>query len=285
MEPIKNFSQLTAHIASRTAKKRIVVVCPRDEHTQEAVRRVEEDGIAEPILVDNDNAEAAAREAVNIVRRGEADILMKGLIGSDMLLRAILNKEEGILAPGSVLTLVACASLPCYDKLLFYTDPAVIPYPTQQQREALVGYIVSSCRAFGISEPRVSLIHCIEKSDPRHFPFTAGYADIIAKARRGDYGKCIVDGPLDVKTSCSSEAMAIKKIHSPIAGEADGLVFPDIEAANVFHKTITMFPDVKVATMLLGTQVPVVVTSRADDVDTKYYSIALAALHGDNQNA
>lgn len=279
MKPIRNFSQLAESLASRPRKKRIAVVCSHDEHTMQAVRRAERDGICEPILIDNDDPAVAAREAVRLVRRGGADILMKGMVGSDVLLRAVLNKEEGLLAPGRVLTLVACASLPCYHKLLFYSDPAVIPYPTQQQRETQVAYMAQLITAFGIEEPRLSLIHCIEKADPRHFPFTAGYADIIEKARRGDFGRCIVDGPLDVKTSCSADAMAIKHIQSPIAGEADGLIFPDIEAANVFHKTITMFADVKVACMLFGTQVPVVVTSRADDVDTKYYSIALAAQH------
>ena len=265
MKDIKNFEQLIENLSQRGEKKRIAVVCPRDRSTQEAVEKAAEQGFISPIFFeDNDPL--------------EADILMKGLINSDVLLRAVLDKEEGILESGHVLTHVGCASIPTYPKLLFYTDAAVIPYPTQEQRVEQVRYTIALCRAFGIEKPRVSLIHCSEKVDGRHFPFTTGYADIIQKAAQGEFGACLIDGPLDLKTSCSSESLAVKGISSPVEGAADALIFPDIEAANLFHKTITLFARSSVACVLQGTRVPVVMPSRADSSEAKFYSIALAAM-------
>lgn len=281
MKDIKNFEQLIGDLSERGIRKRVAVVCPWDKSTREAVKKAAELGFADPVFFEEADPMEAARKAIALIREGGADILMKGLINSDILLRAILDKEEGILEPGHVLTHIGCAGIPDYPRLLFYTDAAVIPYPTQEQRVEQVRYLAVLCRAFGIERPRISLIHCSEKVDGRHFPFTAGYADIIRKAERGEFGECLVDGPLDLKTSCSPESLAVKSLSSPVGGEADALVFPDIEAANLFHKVITLFARSSVACVLQGTQVPVVMPSRADSQDTKFYSIALAAMRAD----
>lgn len=281
MKDIKNFEQLIGNLSARGVRKRIAVVCPRDKSTRKAVEKAAEVGFVDPVFFEEADPLEAARKAIGLIREGGADILMKGLINSDLLLRAILDKEEGLLEPGRVLTHVGCASIPDYPKLLFYTDAAVIPYPTQEQRVEQVRYLAALCRAFGIGRPRISLIHCSEKVDERHFPFTAGYADIIREAEQGEFGECLVDGPLDLKTSCSHESLAVKELSSPIGGKADGLVFPDIEAANLFHKAITLFARSSVACMLQGTLVPVVMPSRADCPDAKFYSIALAAMRAD----
>lgn len=278
MEKIQDFNQLLEHLKNQKLKKRVAVVCPRDESTQQALKKAERDGFIEPLMVDDDDLPKAARKAIQFVREGKADFLMKGLINSDILLHAILNREEGLLQPGHVLTQMACSSIPDYHKFLFYTDAAVIPYPTQQQRIEQVRYMASLCRTFGIAEPRISLIHCSEKVDERHFPFTAGYADIIRMAKEGEFGKCLIDGPLDLKTSCSPSSLKVKGISSPLGGDADALIFPDIEGGNLFHKTITFFAHAETASILQGTMVPVVMPSRADSPETKYYSLALAAI-------
>lgn len=278
MKDIKNFEQLIGNLSERGVRKRIAVVCPRDKSTQKAVEKAAGLGFVDPVFFEEADPLEAARKAIRLIREGGADILMKGLINSDVLLRAILNKEEGLLEPGHVLTHIGCATIPDYPKLLFYTDASVIPYPTQEQRVEQVRYLAALCHTFGIEQPRISLIHCSEKVDERHFPFTAGYADIIRKAEQGEFGNCLVDGPLDLKTSCSSESLAVKGLFSPIGGEADALVFPDIEAANLFHKAITLFARSSVACVLQGTLVPVVMPSRADSPEAKFYSIALAVM-------
>ena len=178
------------------------------------------------------------------------------------------------------MTHIAVAEVPYYHKLLFFTDAAVLPYPTQEQREQQVEYMAALCRRFGIDEPRISLVHCSEKVNGKHFPHTLGYATIISKSKVGEYGKCIVDGPLDVKTSLSVESLRTKGINSALEGDADALIFPNIEAANTFYKTITLFGHARTAAILQGAAAPVVLTSRADSTDSKFFSLALACIAG-----
>ena len=276
---LKDLDQLAELAKHNGVKYRVAVVNPNDPSTVEALQRAEADGFVEPVVVnDESNPQAAAEAAVELVQQRKADVLMKGLIHSDTMLRAILRHNGGLLPKGNVLSHVACANVPGYDKLLLYTDAAVIPFPTHEQRVQQVGYLVRLCHALGKEEPRIALIHCVEEVNERHFPYTVGYREIVAMANEGHFGRCIVDGPLDLKTSCSPESMRIKGIDSPIGGEADGLVFPDIESGNVFHKSITLFGHATLACILQGAQVPVVLPSRADNADTKYYSLALSSL-------
>jgi phosphate butyryltransferase len=210
-----------------------------------------------------------------MVREGKADVLMKGLIGTDQLLRAVLNKESGLLPAGKVLTHLAAAEIPGYPKLLFFTDAAVIPYPTHEQRIEQVRYASLICHRLGIDNPKIALIHCAEHGG-KQFPFVDGYAEIKQRAVAGDFGTCIIDGPMDVKCACSAHALAAKGMTSPLQGEADVLVMPDIEAGNTFYKSLTFFAHAKTAGMLCGTQCPVIVPSRGDDAEAKYNSILLA---------
>lgn len=274
---IKNFTELKQQLQQRSHKCRIAAVCANDDATKSALQSLAEQGLADVVYVDNDEPTEAAAEAVALVRNGEADVLMKGLIGTDQLLRAVLNKETGILPKGRVLTHIAAAEIPTYDKLLFFTDAAVIPYPTQEQRVEQVRYVCDTCHAMGIDEPRIALIHCAEHGG-KQFPFVDGYADIISMAANGEFGSCIIDGPMDVKTACSAEALKAKRLTSPLEGQADALILPDIEAGNAFYKTLTLFANARTAGILCGTTAPVVVPSRGDSADTKINSILFAAL-------
>lgn len=276
--PIKSFEELIAHLKTHRLKKRVAVVCPNDESSHQAIANAERDGIITPLVFQSDDPAEAARQAVEAVRRGEADVIMKGFVNTDVLLRAILNKETGILRKGRVMTHITLAELADYHKLLFFTDAAVIPYPTQEQRVAQIQYVTHYCQQLGIERPRISLIHCSEKVDAKNFPFTVGYGEIKEMATQGAFGPCIIDGPLDLKTSCSKESMAVKHIDSPIAGDADALVFPDIEAGNLFYKTITLFCQARTAGVLQGPDVPVVLPSRGDSAESKYLSLCLACL-------
>ena len=301
MQAITDFHQLTDHLSQRGDRKRVAVVCAADSSTQNAVARALHDGFIEAIfvgsresveqhpglqaeaahitIIDTDTPDDAARKAVKLVREGQADILMKGLINTDNLLHAILNKEQGILPRGRVLTHITASRIPGYPKMLFFTDAAVIPYPTHEQRVEQVRYVAKLCHDFGIDKPRISLIHCSEKVGGKFFPFTERYSEIIAAASEGLFGPCVIDGPLDLKTSCCKESLVKKGIVSPLDGEADALIFPDIEAGNVFYKTITLFCQAETAGILAGTMVPVVLPSRSDSETCKYCSLALSAIN------
>ncbi|MBQ6208821.1 MAG: phosphate butyryltransferase [Prevotella sp.] len=300
METIRSFEDMVVHLAQRGGRKRVAIVWAADQYSQESVIRALQVGFIDAIFVgcqkevegnprlmkyenhiefvEAADRDEAARISVRMVREGKADILMKGLINTDNLLHVVLDKETGILPRGNVLTHITASQLPEYDKMLFFTDSAVIPYPTQEQRIQQIRYMVYVCHALGIEEPKISLIHCTEKVNEKYFPFTLGYKEIIKMAENGDFGRCIIDGPLDLKTSVSPESMRIKGINSPIGGEADALIFPDIEAANVFYKSITLFLGVETAGVLQGTMAPVVLPSRSDSKLCKFYSLALAAI-------
>ena len=278
MNKIKNFSDLLSHVGGSSRRKRVGVICPRDESTKKAVQDATgPEGFAEAVVFDDDDVQAAAAQAVAAARNGQVDVLMKGTLNTDDLLRAVLNKETGILPKGRVLTHLTCAEIPTYDKLIFCTDVAVIPHPTAEQREEQLKYLLQLMHAFGIEEPRIGLINCTEKVNEKHFPCTVEYRSLVAKAQTGAFGSCIVDGPLDLKTCFSPEALHKKGIDSPLEGRADGIIFPDIQAGNVFYKTITCFCEgVETAAILAGPQVPVVLPSRGDSPNNKLYSLALA---------
>ena len=278
MQPIKTLNDMIVFLQQRGDRKRVAVICPNDASTRYAVEKGQEMGFIEPIYVNGDDKDECARRAVALCKSGEADILMKGLVNTDIVLRAILNKETGILRPGHVLTHIAMAEIPKYEKLLFFTDAAVIPIPTKEQRRQQVHYVNYVCHALGIEEPRIALIHCAEKVSEKTFPYTKDYLDIIALAQSGYFGRCIIDGPLDLKTSLDSVSLREKGIHSAIDGQADALIFPDIVAGNVFYKTLTLFGYTKTAGVLQGTRCCCVLPSRADSPESKYYSLALAAI-------
>ena len=234
---ITTFNHLVELLVRRGQRRRLAVVNGIDDHTQRAVEMALDEGIVNIIFVGGkkiisrnqamahyhshieyvpaDNPDDAARRAVALCREGKADMLMKGRINTDNLLRAVLNKETGMLPKGNVLTQITMTEVPGFDRLLIFTDSAVIPFPTQEQRVAQVRYVVNAWHFMGVEEPRIALIHCSEKVDERHFPYTAGYKDIIAMAQRGDFGKCIVDGPLDIGTAVSPQALATKGRQRP----------------------------------------------------------------------
>ena len=302
MQTIQNFSEMVRHLSASGQKITIAVACGDDDSTLQAVTRALASGFARAIFVGDasvprayapmqDYAElvefvepetaepaAAAALAVRLVREGRAGILMKGLISTDVLLRAVLNKAEGLLPPGKVLTHLAVAQIPERDRLLFFTDAAVIPYPTQFQREAQVGELAGLLHRLGVTEPRIALNHCAETVSEK-FPHTVGYAAIIRQAAEGRWGRLRVDGPLDLRTSLDPQCLATKGIVSVLEGRADALVLPDIETGNLLYKALPLFAAAKVAGVLCGTLKPVVLPSRGDDAEAKYHSLLLAVFN------
>lgn len=276
---IKTFEELKAKLQQCGEHHRIAAVCVYDEATRSSLDKISKMGLAEAVYIDAPTPEEAAALAVEQVKSGKADLLMKGLIGTDQLLRAILHKEHGLLPAGRILTHISVAEIPTYHKMLFFTDAAVIPYPTQEQRIEQIRYAVEICYSMGIDCPRVALIHCSEKPSHR-FPFVDGYKEICKMGRQGNFGNCIIDGPLDVKSACSIDALKAKGINSPLQGDADILIMPDIEAGNAFYKSMTLFAGARTAGMLCGASHPIIVPSRGDSTEAKFNSIlfALASL-------
>ena len=297
---ITNFDQMFEQLRSKP-KKRLVAAWGVDDHTISAVYMAVEAGIVEGILVgdkgmiekvcqehnydlskltviDNPNELKSISQAVDMVNAGEADILMKGLCSTDKYMRGILNKERGLLPPKAVLSHVCVVQHPEYHKLMVISDIAVIPAPDLKQKQAMINYTVSTAKALGVEKPKVAMITATEQMLPG-MPACVEAAMLAKMSERGQISGCIVDGPLALDVAICKEAAEIKKLKSEVAGDADCLVFPSIEAANVFYKLAGHFsPGVRMAAMVAGAKAPCVLSSRADSTDVKLNSIALAAL-------
>lgn len=306
MNPIVDFKALPERLRATGRRVTVAVASPADAHTEEVIERSINGKFAKFILVAVNNRRAiaerlaadypehvsivdatddddAARKAVAAVREGNAEVLMKGSLNTDNLLRAVLNKEHGILVKGNVLTHIAVAEVPGMKRLLFFSDAAVIPFPNTEQIDAVLTYITATWRSVtGLDSPRIALTHCTEKTSEK-FPITISYKTVKEYAADGRYGQVYIDGPMDIKTACDAESGAIKGMASPVIGNADILIMPDIEAGNTFYKSLTLFAKATIAGMLAGTTAPVVVTSRADSADSKFYSLATACLKAINK--
>jgi phosphate butyryltransferase len=228
-------------------------------------------------IVDSDDEIKASAEAVELVRSGEADIAMKGLVGTDIFLKAVMDKNKGLMLPGAVLSYVCAIELPGYHKLLFITDPAVIPVPTLDQKIIMAEYAVEMARRFGIVKPKIALISASEKPN-RHFQSSPDYKVMCKMARDGKISDCIMDGPLDIFLACDKKSVEIKGVDTPVNGDADILLFPSLESSNPFYKGLMLFAQGELAGLIRGTEKPVVVMSRSESEKSKFYCIALACL-------
>ncbi|MGQ1911290.1 phosphate acyltransferase [Marinifilum sp. RC60d5] len=281
-------------------KKRLVAAYANDAHTIEAVNNAVEKNIVVATLVgDKDiigktcadhnidvnkftivhepNELKAAQKAVELINNGQGDMIMKGLVSTDKYMKAILNKESGLMPPKAVLSHVTVMENLNYHKLLVCSDVAVIPQPDLNQKIALTNYVVSVARALGIETPKVAMIAASEQVLPKMQACID--ASIISKmADRGQIKNAFVDGPLAIDVAIDRESAEIKKLDSKVAGDADCLVFPNIESGNVFYKTNTKLAKSELGAMVVGAKCPAILSSRGDSVKTKLYSIALAAL-------
>jgi len=297
---IKNFDEMFEQLRSKT-KKRLVAAWAVDDHTITAVAKAVQLGIVDGTLVgdkdkifavceaekidpslftiiDNKDELKSVAQAVLMVREGQGDILMKGLCSTDKYMRGILNKEAGLLPPKAVLSHVSVIENPNYHKLLVFGDMAVIPAPDFKQKVAITKYLVKTAKSLGIDKPKVAIIAATEQM-LEAMPACAEAALLAKMGDRGQIPGCLIDGPLALDVALSSEAVAIKKLKSEVAGDADCMLFPNIESANVFYKTNSQLcKGVRQAAIVAGAMAPCVLSSRADSIDTKLNSIAIAAL-------
>ncbi len=227
-------------------------------------------------IVHSAHPDKAAEDAIKLVNEGQADMLMKGLVKTTSFMKFVLHKDSGLLPPDGLLSHVSVIEIPAYPKLIIFSDAAIIPEPNLEQKIQILKYTIEVAYALGIELPKAALISASETVSPK-IQSSVDAAIISAMSQRKQISGAIVDGPLAFDVSISPEHCAIKGLESPVRGEADILIFPNIEAANTFYKCNTLFAQGTVAAIVVGTKVPVILTSRADEEDSKFYSIALAA--------
>ncbi|MDA3879952.1 MAG: phosphate acyltransferase [Prolixibacteraceae bacterium] len=287
---------------NKQTTRRLVVANGVDLHTLEAVGRAKNENIVtvtitgdkeqiisnfKKIGITTDSckiehcttAEEAVARAVDLARNGKADLIMKGLIGTDVFMKAILNKERGLLTKGAMLSHVAMLFNDVYHKPIFISDVAILPLPDLLQKQQMVKYLVSVAQKAGIKRPKVAFIAATEKVIEK-MPACTDAAALKKLWEDGAFPGAVCDGPMALDLAVDKRSAEVKGFNSPVAGDADCLLFPNIESGNVFYKVNTMFCNARAAAIVMGTMIPAILSSRGDSTDTKYYSIALASLIG-----
>ncbi|MCK4224010.1 MAG: phosphate butyryltransferase [candidate division Zixibacteria bacterium] len=284
-------------LAKRIGPKRVAVAQAEDEEVLVALEQARKVKIVDIILVGRQDKieKLALRNGIDIgrfeirqeadgfsaslrccelVNRGEADLVMKGLVGTAHFMKAILDKEFG-LGTGKLLSHVAVFEIPTYPKLLMVTDAAINIAPSLAQKAQIIQNAVDVAHSLGIKLPNVACIAAVEKVYPDKMPATLDCACLSMMAERGQIKGALVDGPFGLDNAVSEESARIKGVESQMPGKADILLCPNIETGNAIYKTLIEFAQAKCAAIVVGTKVPVILTSRADSHETKFMSIAL----------
>lgn len=294
----KSFEELISKANQKTLKK-VSVSNAQDEPVLQAVKAAKEQNIATAILVGDEtrireiaasidmdltdfeiinepDTEAAALKAVELVHNGKADILLKGLLETKTFLKSVLNKEVG-LRTGKMLSHVCVFEIEGINRLLFFTDVAFNTYPTLADKVNIINNAVEVAHACGIECPKVAPLCAVETVNPKMQP-TVDADNLTKMYEGGDFKGCQIYGPLSMDLAIDPEAAVHKGVTNPVAGHADILLFPNIDAGNITYKILVRTAKVKIGNVLVGTSDPVVLTSRSDDFQTKLNSIALATV-------
>lgn len=294
----RSFDELVAKVKGCPDRKRMAVAAAGDEHTLEAVLHARKEGIIEPVLVGDkpvivkileqlgetvpeediyDEAElsAACEKAVSLVREGKADFLMKGKVDTGVILKAVVNKEHG-LGKGGVMSHFTMFEVPTYHKILLPVDGGMVIYPTLEQKKAIIENTVGALRDMGYECPKVGVLSCIEKVNPK-MPETVDARELQEMNERGEIAGCIVEGPISYDCAVNREIAQLKGLDSRIAGDVDVLVAPNIHAGNIMGKMLTCTCNAKLAGFVVGARCPIVLTSRGSSAEEKYLSIVISA--------
>ncbi|MBI9106960.1 MAG: bifunctional enoyl-CoA hydratase/phosphate acetyltransferase [Spirochaetales bacterium] len=290
---ITSFNDLE-ELALKNPAKRIALAMAEEADALKAVTEAAAAGIAIPILVGNSEAirrtaeesslnidgfeivEAdgegdSASKAVELIKSGKADCLMKGKTATATIMKAVLNKEKGLRSSG-MLSHIAILNPPTYHKLLIMTDSALNIAPEFKEKISILENALSVSRKLGIEKPKVAVVCAVEKVNPA-MPSTLDAALLSKMADRGQIKNCLIDGPFALDNAISKKSCEIKGIKTEVGGDADVLLFPDIEAANVFYKSIAYLTDYPMAGLIIGASAPIILTSRSDSDRIKYLSI------------
>ena len=295
---IKNYGRLVKIAIEEGVKKTVAVVSAHDEHTLEAVSLAAENGIARPVLIGDGkrireiidicgfhlkNAEvveekddrSAARLAVSMINRREADFLMKGRLQTSDLLKEVVNREHG-LQTGGVMSHFGFFELPNYHKLLALTDGGMLPHPNAEEKAHILRNAVQTLHALGYENPKVAVLAAAEVVNPK-IPESVDAALLKKMNEDGRIGGCTVEGPISYDLTMSPDAAEIKGYKSPVTGDADVLLMPDMTSGNILAKAFQFTAGAKMAGIVVGARAPVVLVSRGAAAEEKYLSMALAA--------
>ncbi|MCX7923079.1 MAG: bifunctional enoyl-CoA hydratase/phosphate acetyltransferase [Clostridia bacterium] len=292
---LNKLAQIEEFVLGR-GKGRVAVVAAHDDNVLTSIREVYEKGYVEPILIGDkekifriaeeneidisrmniikeiDDTQCA-RVAVNMINNGEADILMKGFIQTADLLRVVLDKDKG-LRTNRVISHVGIFEVENYPKLLIVTDAGINIAPDLKQKAEIIQNAVFVANKLGIEKPKVAVLSAIEVVNPA-MQSTIDAAALSKMAQRGQITNCTVDGPLAMDNAINLDAALHKHIESEVAGDADILVVPNIESGNILVKSLVFLYKAKSCSVFLGAKVPLVITSRAEDSNSKYHSILM----------
>lgn len=294
---LSSFRQIIAQ-ARQLGRATISVAAAQDKEVLEAIKAAYDEDLAEAILVGDEglirsmaaevglpadirvinepDADKAAYIAVDLIRSGEAQVYMKGLINSSNYLRAALNADHG-LRKGGILSMMAGHELPGEKKLLFVTDGGVNIALSLEEKKQILMNAFEALIAMGVEKPKVAVLAANELVNPK-MPVTVEAKAIADMAAAGEFPPCVVEGPMAIDVAASARAAAHKGIISEVAGDADLLLAPDIEAGNILGKTLVIYGRAKSAGVILGATHPMVLTSRSESAQVKLNSIAMACL-------
>lgn len=291
--------------AQKGGPRRVAVIAAENELVLNSIRKAQDQGLIEPLLVGDEtqiralasgigysldnvrvvhtsSQEDAAPLGVELVRQGEADIVMKGHLHTSDFLHAVLNKQSG-LRTARLLSHVFVMQVPMYHKLLGITDAAINIHPTLLQKAAIIQNAVDMFRQLGVERPKVAALSAVETVNP-DIPSTIDAACLHTMADRNQIKNAIVDGPLAFDNAISAEAAREKGIESPVSGDGDIFLAPDLDAGNILYKNLQYLANAQVAGMVMGARVPIVLTSRSDPPMARVFSLALANLICTNGN-
>ena len=299
---IRNFSELMIK-AEKEDIKRLAVAVAGDKEVLEAVKLAHQKELVSPILIGDkekirtiaaeikldlaqiklieakDNREAC-QEAVRLISSGKGDILMKGLVGTSTIMKAVLNEEYG-LATGRLISHIAMVESSALDRLVFVTDGGMNIKPDLEEKKQIIQNAIEAANQLGFEKPRVAVMAAVEKVNSQ-MSETLDAAVLTKMADRGQIKGAVIDGPLALDNALSKEAARIKGLESPVAGKADILLVPEIVAGNLLGKSSVYFAEDDIATIIGGTSHPIVLTSRANTARIKLISIAATVLMASN---
>lgn len=294
---ISGFSELKSRLHNLPPKA-AVVAAAHDEHTLQAVFAARRDDLIRPILVghreeilsmarglgedlDSDQIVDAgedsdcAEKSVALIRSGEGAMLIKGMLPTGTLLKAVVHKQTGIRA-GRVMSHVAILDVPSYHKLLYVTDGGMVVAPDLEQKRHILQNAVDFCRFLGYECPKAAVLCAVETVNPA-MPETADAAALKAAGEKGDFGPCLVEGPIALDLATDAQAARVKGYRSPVAGDADILLAPSIAAGNLLGKSLYGLAGGEMAGVVLGAKAPITVNSRGATAEEKYWSILICA--------
>ncbi|MFC0904884.1 bifunctional enoyl-CoA hydratase/phosphate acetyltransferase [Clostridium sp. MT-14] len=294
----KNFTELIKNVQGFQEKRRAAVVAAQDEHTLRVVFKAKRNNIVEPILIgdkvkikkvldnlkekldnssiiDVENDNAAAEKAVEFIHQNKADFIMKGKIQTADILRAVVNKEKG-LETGNVMSHFVFNEVPSYHKLMVTTDGGMMMYPNLDEKRQIIENAVNTLITMGYENPKVAVLAAVEKVNPK-MPESVDAGLLKEMNKNGKIKNCIVEGPISYDLAVSKKSAELKGYNSPVAGDADILISPNITAGNILGKSLLCSAGAKMAGFIVGAKVPIVLTSRGSSAEEKYLSLVLSA--------